>query len=67
VDDARIGLDLVRPGDDEDVVDRAQAQALDDLIEEDPLLGAAEASRRSCGEDDSDYVSDNRAGYARGG
>jgi hypothetical protein len=39
VHDRGVGLELVRSGDDEDVVDRAPANALEDRIEQDALLG----------------------------
>jgi hypothetical protein len=51
-DDARVGLDVVRAEDDDDILDRRAAQALEDLGKEQPLLRRAEPRRRAGCEDD---------------
>ena len=49
----RAGVSSVwAPGDDDDLVDRALLQALQDLGQQKPLLRCAEAGRLSGGEDD---------------
>jgi hypothetical protein len=50
------GLDLVRAGHDHDLPDRlALAQASEDLVEEETLLGPSEAGCGARGEDDRAY------------
>ena len=51
-DGRRRGRDVVRAEDDERIWDRASAQALEHRLEEDALLGAAEARRGSGREND---------------
>lgn len=53
-DDTRVGLDLVGAENDDDVVDRGAADAVEHLGQEEPLLRRAEARRGARGEDDSE-------------
>ena len=51
-DDARVGLDVVRAEDDDDVLDGGAPEPLQDLGQEELLLRRAEAACRACSEDD---------------
>ena len=46
-DDARVGLDVVRAEDDDDLLHRGAPEPLQDLGEQDALLRGAEAGRRA--------------------
>ena len=52
VHDAGVGVEWVRPGDDDDLVDPARAERREHGREELPLLDAAVARRRAGGQDD---------------
>ena len=51
-DDARVGLDVVRAEDDDDVLDGGVPEPLEDLRKQETLLRRAEAGGGACGEDD---------------
>ena len=51
-DDARVGVDLVRPEDDDDLVYGGAAESLQNLRKEEPLLRRAEPGSRARREDD---------------
>ena len=52
VDDARVGLDVVRAEDDDDLLDRGATEAVEDPWQEKALLRRAEARCRPRSEDD---------------